>query len=367
MMNDRPVPKARPIPDPTCGGGRLTCRFGRGRVNERGYQPVRSLAISPAAVAGCTDSEYFLKQSMGGCGRGSDGAGGVCNEEVAEAHPTLAIPGFVVSDFVGRGSIVRKIWGDGDMVLLVFAGSAAEFALNRAVDWLFFTGKLPSDPIGRLFVTAGYAQHIVFADELTAARTLDRIRAAHEGVERQRGQRIPDWAHRDVLYMLIDYSERAHALLARPLTADEQTELYDVFYRVGTGLRIPDLPRSYSEWRADRERHLRRDLLCSDGTEALYAQYRKHLGAWRYYLMLRTQAMLAPQHVRGLLRLESAEWLRPLARLYPMFIRAGLRSILQRLLIPAQYLPAVRGLDNLASRPRSRAPGILHTPSSPPA
>jgi hypothetical protein len=37
------------------------------------------------------------------------------------------------------------------MVLLVFAGSAAEFALNRAVDWLFFTGKVPSDPIGRLF------------------------------------------------------------------------------------------------------------------------------------------------------------------------------------------------------------------------
>ena len=275
--------------------------------------------------------------------------------------------GGVVSDFVGRGSIVRRIWGDGDMVLLVFAGSAAEFALNRAVDWLFFTGKLPSDPIGRLFVTAGYAQHIVFADELTAARTLDRIRAAHEGVERQRGQRIPDWAHRDVLYMLIDYSERAHALLARPLSADEQNELYDVFYRVGTGLRIPDLPRSYTEWRADRERHLRRDLLCSDGTEALYAQYRKHLGAWRYHLMLRTQAILAPQHVRGLLRLESAEWLRPLARLYPMFIRVGLRSILQRLLIPAQYLPAVRGLDNLASRPRSRAPGILHTPSSPPA
>jgi hypothetical protein len=105
------------------------------------------------------------------------------------------------------------------MVLLVFAGSAAEFALNRAVDWLFFTGKLPGDPIGRLFTTAGYAQQIVFADEPTAARTLDRIRAAHEAVERQRGQSIPDWAHRDVLYMLIDYSERAHELLARPLGA----------------------------------------------------------------------------------------------------------------------------------------------------
>ncbi len=237
------------------------------------------------------------------------------------------------------------------MVLLVFAGSAAEFALNRAVDWLFFTGKLPSDPIGRLFATAGYAQHIVFADEVTASRTLERIWAAHEAVERQRGQSIPDWAHRDVLYMLIDYSERAHELLARPLSAEEQSELYDVFYRVGMGLRIPDLPPSYTEWRSDRERHLRRDLQYSDGTAALYAQYRNHLGPWRYRLLLRTQAILAPAHVRGLLRLKSAEWLRPLRRVYPILVRAGLRSSIQRLLTPPGYLAAVRGLDHLAPRP----------------
>src|SRR4051794_20983888 len=162
--------------------------------------------------------------------------------------------------FAAPGSIVRTIWGDADTILFVFAGSAAEFALNRAVDWLFFTGKLPADPIGRLFATAGYAQHIVFADERTASTTLERINAAHAGVERERGETIPDWAYRDVLYMLIDYSERAHELFHRPLTTDERDDLYDVFYRVGTGLRIRDLPTSYSEWRADRERHLARDL-----------------------------------------------------------------------------------------------------------
>lgn len=201
---------------------------------------------------------------------------------------------------------MRRIWGDGDMVLLVFA------------------------------------------DGLTATRTLDGIRAAHEAVERQRGQSIPDWAHRDVLYMLIDYSERAHELLARPLSADEQTELYDVFYRVGTGLRIPGLPMSYTRWRADRECHLRRDLLHSDGTEGLYAQYRNHLGAWRYHLLLRIQAILAPDHVRGLLRLKTAEWLRPMLRVYPILVRAGLRPLILRLLMPSRYLAAVRGLDHLA-------------------
>jgi uncharacterized protein (DUF2236 family) len=255
-----------------------------------------------------------------------------------------------VADFVDRGSIVRRIWGDADMVLLIFAGSAAEFALNRAIDWLFFTGKLPSDPIGRLFATASYAQSIVFADKLTASRTLDGIRAVHEALEHQRGQPIPDWAHRDVLYMLVDYTERAHELLARPLSAGEQNDLYAVFYRVGTGLRIPCLPPSYTRWRADRELHLRRDLLHSDGTETLYSQYRSHLGSLRYRLLLRVQSILVPAHVRGLLQLKSAEWLRPLLRVYPVLARAGFRSIIQRLLIPSSLLVAVRRLDRVAER-----------------
>ncbi len=250
------------------------------------------------------------------------------------------------------------------MVLLAFAGCAAEFALNRAVDWLFFTGKLPSDPIGRLFTTASSAQQVVFADTVTASRTLDRIRAAHHAVEQQRGQSIPDWAHRDVLYMLIDYTERAHELLARPLSEEEQRELYDVFHRVGTGLRIPDLPLSYAEWRADRELHLRRDLMHSDGTTALYAQYRNHLGPWRYRLLLRGQAVLAPPHVRGLLRLRSAEWLRPMLRAYPTLARAGLRSIIQRTLMPSRYLAAVRGLDQVSPRSRTSARRTLHAPPS---
>jgi uncharacterized protein (DUF2236 family) len=234
------------------------------------------------------------------------------------------------------------------MVLLVFAGSAAEFALNRAVDWLFFTGKVPNDPIGRLFATAGHAQHIVFADEATASSTLSRINAIHGAVERSRGQSIPAWAHRDVLYMLIDYSERAHELFERPLTAHEQEDLYDVFYRVGLGLGISELPASYAAWKTDRERHLRKDLVRGEGTGALYTRYRDHLGAWRYRLLLLVQAVLTPEFVRELLGIKSAEWLRPLLRVYPLLVRAGLRSLVQRLLMPSRYLRAARRLDYLA-------------------
>lgn len=54
--------------------------------------------------------------------------------------------------FVAENSIVRQIWGRSDTVLFIFAGAAAEFALNKSVDWLYFTGRLPADPIGRLFL-----------------------------------------------------------------------------------------------------------------------------------------------------------------------------------------------------------------------
>ena len=236
------------------------------------------------------------------------------------------------------------------MVLLVFAGCAAEFALNRAVDWLFFTGELPRDPIGRLFSTAGHAQQIVFADAATASLALDRIRAVHESVERARGQQIPDWAHRDVLYMLIDYSEKAHEMLAHPLSAADRCELYDVFYRVGLGLGISHLPQTYAAWRTDRDRHLRRDLLHGQGTDVLFAQYRNYLGAWRYRLLLWIQALLTPEHVRALLGLKSAEWLRPFIRLYRVVARLGFRSLVQQLAMPPEYLGAVRALDHSVAR-----------------
>ena len=261
-----------------------------------------------------------------------------------------------MADFVDRSSVVRRIWGDGDVVLLVFAGAAAEFALNRAVDWLFYTGELPRDPIGRLFSTARYAQEIVFADEDTAHRALSRIRAIHAAVEERRGARIPDWAHRDVLYLLIDYSERAYRALYGPLSPEQQDELYDVFHRVGSGLEIPGLPRTYAEWQHHRRLHLERDLAHGDLTRALYAQYRRHLGAWRFRLLLHVQAMLVPGEVRRLLNLGAGRLLRAVLPAYPVLARAGLRPLVRWLLIPPEHLPAVRGLDAPAAGGRPPLP-----------
>jgi uncharacterized protein (DUF2236 family) len=243
--------------------------------------------------------------------------------------------------------IVRKIWGDADVILLVFAGSAAEFALNKAVDWLFFTGKLPADPIGRLFSTVQYAQQIVFADSQRADQAVSRIAQIHAGVEAKRGYNIPPWAYRDVLYMLIDYSERAYTLLHRPLTDSERADLFGTFQQVGAGMHVPDLPTTYAEFQADRQRHLVNDLERSHYTDTLFQRYRDELGDWRYALLLQAQSLLVPPPVRAMLTLPNHPPLGYVLWLYPLLNSLRLRSWVQRVLMPTTYLARIQTLDKL--------------------
>jgi hypothetical protein len=248
-------------------------------------------------------------------------------------------------DFETYGRTMRTVWGNADTIMLVFAGSAAEFALNRAVDWLFYTGKIPSDPMGRLFSTARFAGDIAFADPHTARQTLERINRIHAGVERSRGQQIPMWAYRDVLYMLIDYSERAYSLLHRSLGAAEQEDLYAGFRLVGEGLKIENLPPTYAAWQIDRARHMQQNLVFSNYTAALYDAYRRHLGAWRYRLLLQVQGVIVPDRVRELLQLQAQPALARTLWTYQHIHRLRLRPLMQRLLVPPQYLADMRQLD----------------------
>src|SRR5690606_39932369 len=105
----------------------------------------------------------------------------------------------------------------------------------------------------------------------------------------------------DVLFMLIDYSIRSYELLERPLTAAEREEVFDVFHRVGSRMGIAGLPGDYPSWTEMRQEHLQQDLLHSRFTDDLFRQYRRHLGAVRYYMLLAVQRLVVPQHVGRLL------------------------------------------------------------------
>ncbi len=251
--------------------------------------------------------------------------------------------------FVHQGSIVREIWGKGDTILFVFVGSSAEFALNKAVDWLFFTGRLPADPLGRLFSTVTYAQQIVFSDLAGAHRAIDAMAAIHHSVEHQRGASIPDWAYRDVLYMLIDYSIRAFELLERKLTLQEKEEVYEVFYRMGSRMKIPNLPPDYQQWLPQRAQHMERDLEKSAYTQNLYRQYKKHLGQVRYQLLRQAQVLIVPERVNTLLSLGKVPLLKTPLTLYKLSRKLDLDRYVRAAILPSAYQTEIKSLDRLAS------------------
>jgi hypothetical protein len=247
--------------------------------------------------------------------------------------------------FVREHSIVRQIWGKGDTILFIFAGASAEFALNKAVDWLYYTGRLPADPLGRLFSTVSYARGIVFSENEEALRVIDKISCIHKAVENSRGSEIPDWSYRDVLFMLIDYSIRSFELLERKLLTTEKEEVFEVFNRMGTRMGIKGLPSTYIEWLPMRHEHLKQDLVKSKFTTDLYRQYRKHLGGMRYMVLKQVQVMLVPKQVRNLLALGDIPYLLPVLKAYKFTRLLKLDQILRNMMLPEAYKAQVQDLD----------------------
>jgi hypothetical protein len=247
--------------------------------------------------------------------------------------------------FVEKNSVVRNIWGKSDTVLFIFAGAAAEFALNKAVDWLYFTGRLPADPIGRLFSTVRYARMIVFSSMDEANKAIDTIRQIHTAVEQNRGSSIPDWAYRDVLFMLVHYSIASHELLEKKLSNEEKEEVYNVFYRVGARMGLKELPLNYVDWLPAREAHLEADLQKSEHTIDLFKQYKKHLGAMRYKVLIEGQKLVVPARVKELLDFGDFSFLTPVVPVYKISRLMKMDWLLKNMLLPADYKDQINELD----------------------
>lgn len=254
-----------------------------------------------------------------------------------------------MSWFVDKDSIVRQIWGKGDTILFIFAGASAEFALNKAVDWLYFTGRLPSDPLGRLFSTVAYAREIVFAPLDDANKAIDKMRFIHSAVEKSRGSTIPDWAYRDVLFMLIHYSIASFEVLERKLSDTEKEEVFDVFYQVGSRMQLRGLPQTYQDWLLMRQQHLNADLQKSKYTVDLYKQYKKHLGLIRFQLLKEAQISVVPKRVKDLLGLRNFSTLTPILSIYKLTRILKFDWFLKSIILPANYKQQIKNLDQAPS------------------
>jgi len=178
-----------------------------------------------------------------------------------------------------------------------------------------------------------------------ANKTIDTIRKIHTAVEQNRGFAIPDWAYRDVLFMLIHYSIASYELLEKKLSDKEKEDVYDVFYRVGKGMGLKELPKTYTEWLPVREAHLLSDLQKSKYTEDLFRQYKKHLGAMRFRVLIEGQKLVVPARVRELLQFSDFSLLTPVVPVYKISKLMKMDWVLKNILLPSDYKDQINELD----------------------
>jgi ER-bound oxygenase mpaB/B'/Rubber oxygenase, catalytic domain len=249
-------------------------------------------------------------------------------------HPTVSSP------------ITRRIWGSPDAILLFFAGGAAEFAAIKAVDWLFFTGRLPGAPVERFFETVRFAQRVFFGDPAGATEAIERINRIHRHVEQARGEEIPQWAYRDMLFILIDYGERAHEVVFGPLTEAERASHFGVALALGRAMHLSGLPTTYAEYRAQRHQQLLEDYARGPLTDELYASYRRALGPLRFGLLRLVQASVLPGELRDVLRLEPHPLVDQLLRCY-RFMPGGGNKLrpLHNVLLPGRFAKQLRQME----------------------
>ncbi|UJH92136.1 DUF2236 domain-containing protein [Antarcticibacterium sp. 1MA-6-2] len=201
--------------------------------------------------------------------------------------------------------------------------------------------------MGRLFSTVEYGRKIIFSEKEAALRAIDSIAAIHSAVEKKRGAKIPEWAYRDVLFLLIDYSIRSYEVLERELILAEKEEVFDVFNRLGTRMGIKGLPENYRAYEIMREEHLEQDLEYSKLTKDLYKQYRKHLGPMRFQILKEAQTLVSPPRVRELLNFRKVSLLSPVIVVYKLSRFIKLNYIMRDIFLPSEYKKEIRELDSI--------------------
>jgi ER-bound oxygenase mpaB/B'/Rubber oxygenase, catalytic domain len=243
-------------------------------------------------------------------------------------------------------AVTRRIWGSPDAIMLFFAGGAAEFAAIKAVDWLFFTGRLPGAPVERFFETVRFAQGVFFADPGGATEAVERINRIHRRVEQARGEEIPQWAYRDMLFILIDYGERAHEVVFGAMTEAERASHFGVALALGRAMRLSGLPATYADYRDQRHRQLSEDYARGPLTEELYASYRRALGPLRYRLLRLVQASVLPEELRDVLRLVPHPIVEELLSCY-RFVPGGGNKLrpLHGVLLPSRFAKQLRRME----------------------
>ena len=230
---------------------------------------------------------------------------------------------------VAQQTTAQRIWSNPTGMLLVFAGASAEFAVHPNLDWLFFTGKLPSDPIARFLSTINTLAELLDLPPNARGQAARELRAVHTRLEESRGIKIPDVGYRDVLCMNSYYSIVGVPFTgARPLSRQEADEVVTELSSFGHEMGIPNLPTSFEELCQMRQARFAAYQPTRYTQHLLYA-YRRSLGRVNYRLLLSLYPLLLEPELLRLLPIG----VQPLAPI----LRRGLAPLCRTRLIHYVY------------------------------
>ena len=97
-----------------------------------------------------------------------------------------------------------------------------------------------------------------------------------------------------------------------------------------------------------RAHDLEHDLEKSNYTTDLYNQFKKHLGSFRYRVLIEGQIMVVPEKVRQLLHFRKLSFLLPILPFYKISRVFKLDGLIKSLILPLQYKKEIKELDTTA-------------------
>ena len=241
----------------------------------------------------------------------------------------------------GRCSVLLLEYGGSDRSIFIQMPSALSIPMNmEKYNWFYHTepephldGRRMHTPRGKVLGGSSSINGLVY------------IRGNAQDFEGWSALGAAGWAYRDVLFMLIHYSIASFEVLERKLSANEKEEVFDVFYRLGKRMNLQGLPENYNDWLKVRAFDLEQDLKNGDYSIDLYKQYRKHLGAFRFRVLLEGQIMIVPDKVRDLLHFRKFSFLSPFVPLYKISRLLKLDGLIKSIILPKAYKKEFKQLD----------------------
>src|SRR5664279_3987185 len=110
-------------------------------------------------------------------------------------------------------------------------------------------------------------------------------------------------------------------------------------------MNLQGVPDNYSDWLAVRTYDLEHDLVKSNYSTDLYKQYKKHLGGFRYSVLIEGQIIVVPERVRQLLRLRKFSFLRMILPFYKFSRIIKLDGVVKSIILPPKYKEEIKAMD----------------------